>query len=154
MLRNLGAIGDIPPRISAYSLHEYNIFIGNNERKRPLGRSKFRWEDNIKISLRKTGIEDVDWINLTMDWDRWKVFVNTVINLQVSLNAANVLTVRFSRTLLYLLLYKLFINVVLFVCFDVYFVFKLTVTARSLLLDIKQKRQVRLSVPHNITQIS
>lgn len=131
MLRNLGAIGDIPLRISAYSLHEYNIFVGNNEGKRPLGRSKCRLEDNIKISLRKTGIEDVDWINLTMDWDRWQVFVNTVINLQVSLNAANVLTVRFSRTLLYLLLYKLFINVVLFVCFDVCFVFKLTVTKTS-----------------------
>jgi hypothetical protein len=52
--------------------------------KRPLRRSRDRWEDNIKMDLRKIGWEVVEWIHLAQDRDQWRVFVNTVINIQVS----------------------------------------------------------------------
>jgi hypothetical protein len=42
----------------------YTILIGKSERKRPLGRPRHRWEDNIKVDLREVGLEGVDWIHL------------------------------------------------------------------------------------------
>jgi hypothetical protein len=42
----------------------YKVSLGNPEGKRPLGRPRYRWEDNIKMDLRETGWDDVDWINL------------------------------------------------------------------------------------------
>jgi hypothetical protein len=62
----------------------YNILVGSHEGRRPLGRPRRRWEDNIKMDLRETGFGDVDWINLAQDRDRWRALVNTVMNLQVS----------------------------------------------------------------------
>jgi hypothetical protein len=53
------------------------------EVKRPLGRPICRWENNIKIHLRETGWNGVDWIHLTQDRDQWKALVNTVMNLGV-----------------------------------------------------------------------
>jgi hypothetical protein len=61
----------------------YNMLVGRPEGRRPLGRPRCRWEDNIKMDLRETGFEDVDWINLAQDRDRWQALVNTVMNLQV-----------------------------------------------------------------------
>jgi hypothetical protein len=61
----------------------YNIFVGKPEGRRPLGRPRRRWEDNIKMDLRETGFGDVDWINLAQDRDRWRAIVNTVMNLRV-----------------------------------------------------------------------
>jgi hypothetical protein len=54
------------------------------EGKRPLGRHRSLWEDNIKIDLRKIGLENVDWIYMAQERDRWRAFVNTVMNLRVS----------------------------------------------------------------------
>jgi hypothetical protein len=48
----------------------YNIFVGRPEGRRPLGRPRHRWEDNIKMDLREIGFGDVDWINLVQDRDR------------------------------------------------------------------------------------
>jgi hypothetical protein len=48
----------------------YNILVGTPERRRPLGRPRRRWEDNIKIDLRKIGFGDVDWIHVAWDRDR------------------------------------------------------------------------------------
>jgi hypothetical protein len=48
----------------------YNILVGRPERRRPLGRPRRRWEDNIKIDLREIGFGDVDWIHLAQDRDR------------------------------------------------------------------------------------
>jgi hypothetical protein len=62
----------------------YNILVGRPERRRPLGRPRHRWEDNIKLDLREIGFGDVDWIHLAQDRDRWRALVNTVINLRVS----------------------------------------------------------------------
>jgi hypothetical protein len=61
----------------------YNILVGRPEGKRPLGRHRCRWEDNIKIDLRETRFGDVDWIHLAQDRVRWRALVNTVMNLRV-----------------------------------------------------------------------
>jgi hypothetical protein len=59
----------------------YNILVGRPEGRRPLGRPRRKWEDNIKIDLREIGFGDVDWIHLAQDRDRWRALVNTVMNL-------------------------------------------------------------------------
>jgi hypothetical protein len=52
--------------------------------KRPLGRSRCRWVDNIRMDLREVGWGDVDWIGLAQDRNRWRALVNSVLNLWVS----------------------------------------------------------------------
>jgi hypothetical protein len=61
----------------------YNILVGRPEGRRPLGRPRRRWEDSIKMDLREIGFGDVDWIHWAQDMDRWRAFVNTVMNLLV-----------------------------------------------------------------------
>jgi hypothetical protein len=61
----------------------YNILVGRPEGRRPLGRPRRGWEDNIKTDLREIGFEDVDWIHLAQDRDTWRALVNTVMNLRV-----------------------------------------------------------------------
>jgi hypothetical protein len=61
----------------------YKILVGNPEGKRPLGRPRRKWEDNIKLDIREIGRGGVDWIDLAQDRDKWKVLVNTVMNLRV-----------------------------------------------------------------------
>jgi hypothetical protein len=61
----------------------YNILVGRPECRRPLGRPRRRWEDNIKMDLREIGFGDADRIHLAQDRDRWRALVNTVINLRV-----------------------------------------------------------------------
>jgi hypothetical protein len=70
----------------------YNILVGRPEGRRPLGRPRRRWEDNIKMDLREIGFGDVDWIHLAQDRDRWRASVNTVMSLRVPKNAENFLT--------------------------------------------------------------
>jgi hypothetical protein len=60
----------------------YNILVGRPDVRRPLGRPRRRWEDNIKMDLREVGFGDVDWIHWA-DRDRWRALVNTVMNLRV-----------------------------------------------------------------------
>jgi hypothetical protein len=61
----------------------YRILVGKPKGKRPLGRPRRRWVDNIKIDLRGIGWDGVDWIDMSQDRDRWRVLVNTVLNLRV-----------------------------------------------------------------------
>jgi hypothetical protein len=61
----------------------YNILVGRPGGRRPLGRPRRRWEDNIKMDLREIGFGNVDWIHLAQDMDRWRALVNTIMNLQV-----------------------------------------------------------------------
>jgi hypothetical protein len=59
------------------------VLVGRPEGKRPLGRSRCRWEDNINIDLREIKINLVNWIRLAQDWVQWWAFVNTVLNLRI-----------------------------------------------------------------------
>jgi hypothetical protein len=61
----------------------YRVLVGKSEGKRPLGRPKLRWEDSIKMDLREVGWEDMDWIKLALDRERWFAVVNAVVNLRV-----------------------------------------------------------------------
>ena len=61
----------------------YRVLVGKPERKRPLGRPRFRWEDNIKTNLQEMGCGDMNWIDLAQDRDRWRALVNAVMNLRV-----------------------------------------------------------------------
>jgi len=59
----------------------YKIFVGKPEEKRPLGNSRYRWEDNIRMDLKAVGYEDMDWIYLVQDSVQWQAFVNMIMNL-------------------------------------------------------------------------
>jgi hypothetical protein len=61
----------------------YNILVGRPEGRRPLGRPRRRWEDNIKMDLGEIVFGDVDWIHWAQDMDRRRALVNTVMNLRV-----------------------------------------------------------------------
>jgi hypothetical protein len=61
----------------------YRVLVGRPEGKRPLGRPRCRWEDNINMDLREIGIDGVNWIELAQDRVQWWAFVNMVINLWV-----------------------------------------------------------------------
>jgi hypothetical protein len=61
----------------------YRVLVGRPEGKRPLGRPRCRWEDNIKLDLRETGINGANWIQLDQDRVQWQAFVSMVMNLQV-----------------------------------------------------------------------
>jgi hypothetical protein len=61
----------------------YRVLVGKPEGKRPLGRSRCRWEDNIKADLQEVGCGDVDWSELVQDRDRRRALANAVINLRV-----------------------------------------------------------------------
>jgi len=70
---------------SAYGSKErlYRITVWKPEGKRTLGRPRCRWEDNIKMDFQEVGCGCRDWIELTQDRDRWRTFVNAVMNLRV-----------------------------------------------------------------------
>jgi hypothetical protein len=70
----------------------YNILVGKSERKRTIGRAKCRWDDNIRMDLKKIGWEGVDWIHLGQDRYQWRDLVNTVMNLPVPPKEGNFLT--------------------------------------------------------------
>jgi len=63
----------------------YRVLVGRPEGKRPLGRPRRRWKDNIKMDLLEVGCEGMDWIDLAQDRDRWRALVNAVMNLQGSI---------------------------------------------------------------------
>jgi len=75
--------------------------IGKPEVKRPLGRPRRRWEDNIKIDLQEVGCGGMGWIEMAQDRDRCRAFVNAVMNLRVPYNGGNFLTIFSRRTLLH-----------------------------------------------------
>jgi hypothetical protein len=66
--------------------------VGKPEGKRPPGRPKHRWVDNIKMDLREIVCDDMDWINLTQDRDQWRALVNTVMNLWAPYSAGKFLS--------------------------------------------------------------
>ena len=63
--------------------YAYRVLVGKPEGKRPLGRPRRRWEDNIKVNLQEVGCGVMEWIELAQDTDRWRAHVNAVMNLRV-----------------------------------------------------------------------
>jgi len=61
----------------------YRVLVGKPEGRRPLGRPRHRWEDNIKMYLQEVVFGSMDWIELAQDKERWQALLNVVINLQV-----------------------------------------------------------------------
>jgi len=61
----------------------YRVLVGKPEGKRPLGRPRRRWVDNIRIDLQEVGRGYMDWIGLAQDRDRWRTLVSAVMNLRV-----------------------------------------------------------------------
>jgi hypothetical protein len=76
-----------------------SLLVGKPEGKRPLGRPRCRWVDNIRIDLVEVGWGDVDWIGLAQDRDRWRAHVNLVLNLRVPQNAGKLSSVQTTRQL-------------------------------------------------------
>jgi len=70
----------------------YRVLVGKPEGRRPLGRPRCRWVDNIRMDLREVGCGHMDWIGLAQDRDSWRTLVSVVMNLRVPLNAGNFLT--------------------------------------------------------------
>ena len=83
----------------------YRVLVGKLEGKRPLGRPRYRWVDNIRMDLQEVGCWYMDWIGLAQNRDRWRTLVSAVMNLRVLRNAGNFLTsckpVSFSRRTLH-----------------------------------------------------
>jgi len=61
----------------------YGVLLGKPEGKRPLGRPKLSWADNIRMDLQEVGCGYMDWIGLAQDRDRWRTLVSAVMNLRV-----------------------------------------------------------------------
>ena len=61
----------------------YRVLVGKPEGKRPLGRPRHRWEDNIEMDLQEVGCGVMDWIEMAQDRDRWRALVNAVLILRV-----------------------------------------------------------------------
>jgi hypothetical protein len=74
----------MPTLLHTFSCHDLTkLGVGKPEGKRPLGRPRRRWVDNIKMDLREIGWDGVDWIDMAQDRDQWMALVNTVLNLRV-----------------------------------------------------------------------
>jgi hypothetical protein len=69
--------------------NSYRLLVRKPEGKKPLGRPRRRWVDNIKMDIEEIGWGDVDWIGLAKDRNRWRALVSAVMNLRVPKNAGN-----------------------------------------------------------------
>jgi hypothetical protein len=69
-----------------------NILVGIPEGKRLLGRSTHRWRDNIRMVLKETGWEGMDWIHLAQDREQWRAVLNAVMSLRAPLKVGNFFT--------------------------------------------------------------
>ena len=85
-------VGVIKPRRMRWAGHVahmgegrgvYRVLVGKPEVRRPLGRPRRRWEDNIRMDLREVGRGCVDWMELAQDRDRWRALASAVMNLRV-----------------------------------------------------------------------
>jgi hypothetical protein len=79
--RRIGWAGHVARMVKGRGV--YRVLVGRPEGKKLLGRPRRRWEDNIKMNLRETGIDGANWNRLTHDRVQWRAFVSTVMNLRV-----------------------------------------------------------------------
>jgi hypothetical protein len=79
--RRMGWVGHVARRGEGRGV--YRVLVGRPEGKRPVGRRRRRWEDDIKMDLREIGIDGANWIRLARDRIQWRAFVNTVMKLRV-----------------------------------------------------------------------
>jgi hypothetical protein len=77
----------------------YRLVVGKPEGRRPLGRPRRRWLDNIRMDLVEAGWGDVDWIGLAQDRHRWRALVNSILNLLLPWNAGKLSSVQTTRDL-------------------------------------------------------
>jgi hypothetical protein len=70
----------------------YRVLVGKPEGKRPLGRPRCRWEDNIEMDLQEFGIGGTEWIELAQDRYKWRTLLNAVMNIRVPYNLGSFLT--------------------------------------------------------------
>jgi hypothetical protein len=70
----------------------YRVVVGKPEGKRPPGRPRHRWEDNIKMDLQEVTCGGMEWMELAQDKDRWQALMNVVMNLHVPENTGNFVT--------------------------------------------------------------
>ena len=64
------------------SRNAYRVLVGKPEGKRPLGKPRRRWEDNIRMDLREVGCDPGEWIDLAEDRDQWRAYVRAVMNFE------------------------------------------------------------------------
>jgi hypothetical protein len=76
-------LGNIGNDLTDCTKKIYRILVGKPEGRRPLGRPRHRWVDNIKMDLREIGWDGINWIYLAQDREQWRALVNTVMNLRV-----------------------------------------------------------------------
>jgi len=67
----------------------HRVLVGKSEGKRPLGRSRHRWEDNINMHLQEVGVSCGDWMDLAQERDRWRALVGMVRNIRVPKRRGN-----------------------------------------------------------------
>jgi len=79
--RRMGWAGHVAHMGKGRGVHR--VLVGTPERRRPLGRPRRRWKDNIKTELQEVGGDCEDWMELAQDGDRWRAFVSTVMNFRV-----------------------------------------------------------------------
>jgi len=80
-LRRMGWAGHVARMGEGKGVHR--VLVGKPEGKRPLGRPRCRWEDNIKMELQEVGGSRGDWMEFAQDRDRWRALVSTVMNIRV-----------------------------------------------------------------------
>jgi hypothetical protein len=83
---------EIGKECNAWQRSECKVLVRKTEGTRSYGRPGRRWEDNVKMDLKGTGAEDVDWMYLAQDRDKWPESAYTVINLRIQLYAGNLLS--------------------------------------------------------------
>ena len=88
---NILYIVSIPTRM-AEGRGVHRVLVGKPEGKRPMGRPRRRWEDNIKMDLQEIGGACGDWMELALDREMWRALVSTVMKLSGSKNVGNFLT--------------------------------------------------------------
>jgi hypothetical protein len=79
-LRRMRQAGHVTPM--GKNRNAYRLFVGQSKGKRPLGRPRHRWADNM-MDLVEVGWGDVDWIGLAQDRDMWRALVHSVLNLRL-----------------------------------------------------------------------